>query len=128
VLGCLVFTVVVDDDDTQSSVEFLPELCHHGARDGVGFVPRGDNDADPDRAMLTIGGCKKMFSYAPESAAREDERKPDQDNDESAAEREYEHRVVIRYIQPILAVLLPHLSRSALQKVTGRAGAGIGLF
>ena len=43
-----------------------------------------------------------MPSYAPESAAREDERKPDHENDESAAERECEHGVVIRYIQDAL--------------------------
>jgi hypothetical protein len=53
--------------------------------------------------MLILGGWKKMPSYTPESAAREDERKPDQENDESAAEGEYEHKVVIRYIQPLLA-------------------------
>jgi hypothetical protein len=53
--------------------------------------------------MLFLGAWKKMPSYSPESAAREDERKPDQENDESAAEREYEHRVVIRYIQSLLA-------------------------
>ena len=101
--GCLVFTVVVDDDETQSSIEFLPEQCRHGARDGVGFVPRGDNDADADWAMLTLAGWKKMPSYAPESAAREDDREPDQEDDDSANERECEHSVVIRYIQPLLA-------------------------
>jgi len=51
-------------------LNFLGEQCHHGARDGVGFIPRKDNDADPDRVMLTLGGWKKMPSYAPESAAR----------------------------------------------------------
>jgi hypothetical protein len=53
--------------------------------------------------MLILEGWKKMPSYSPESAAREDECEPDQENDESATEREYEHRVVIRYIQPRLA-------------------------